>query len=113
VGAAILLAQREKILAARLDPAAFEKKLVRCLVESGRDAEALEEARRSRARDGNPWLEVFVHARAGRIPEAVRAMAECVDLGFARESDFFGDAEIGAAISREAFQLLREAHAGK
>ena len=113
VGAATLMVQREKILAARQDPAAFEKKLVRCLVESGRDAEALEEARRSRERDGNPWLEVFVHARAGRVSEAVRAMAECVDLGFARESDFFEDAEIGGAISREAFRLLREAHAGK
>jgi hypothetical protein len=54
VAAAILIAHRDEILGARGDPAAFEKKLVRSLVEAGRGAEANPSFSRNRA--GPRWM---------------------------------------------------------
>lgn len=98
---------------AKLDPEGpllpeAELALILSAFRSGRSDLALEQARRSTRRDGDPYFEVFAHALRGEAPAAIAALEACVLLGYEPE-DFFDDPDVGPLLRlAPEYAALRE-----
>ena len=84
-----------------------EDRLVRSLVRLKRFRDAMSVARASTARDGNPFLEVIVHAAAGHVDAATRAMRRSIELGVDEEV-FYRDEDAGPALTAEPVAAAEE-----
>jgi tetratricopeptide (TPR) repeat protein len=97
-GAVKLLARRRNDFVATRSLEVIEGRLVKGLVQLGRFDEALAEAQRSTARDGNPWYELLVTTRAGRGPDAAAVLERCVGPAGLDLEELLEDEDLGPAL---------------
>lgn len=103
---AVFSQKRDAILADDLNRDRYEDRLIRSLVRLGRFYEALNIAKTSSFRDGDPWFETVVHAAAGNISETTHLLDYCARMGYTTK-DFHNDPDLGPALRTDEFTSLR------
>lgn len=105
--AADYLLEHRSVLATEEWIEQYEWHLLLALIGAQRYEEALAEARRSTARDGDPYYELVVHAHAGDAKQAISVAEKLEEIGY-EISGLYYDSLLSEALQSEALAAFRE-----
>lgn len=107
----ILNKHRDSILSDEALIERFDDRLVRSLVRLKDFDEALNAAKASTIRDGDPWFEAVVYVAKGDVTQSESALKQCLAHGYAI-SDFEADSDMGDPFKSSAFEAVRRTLTG-
>jgi len=103
----LLRDNRKAMLAEEDDLPRFEGVLIDSLVFLKRFADALQAARASTARDGDPFYEAVVHAAMGNAAETAALLEKLIQKGYVT-AQLYANSHLRKALSSDAFREVRK-----